>query len=62
MEVQDIASELRNAKEVMDGVSLLADEVFQSLSAVYNEFSVSAPETSQKPVLGFCSLMFQNHV
>ncbi|KAK0592909.1 hypothetical protein LWI29_027637 [Acer saccharum] len=39
MEVQDITSELRNAKEVMDGVSLLADEVFQSLSAVYNEFS-----------------------
>ncbi|KAK4835581.1 hypothetical protein QYF36_011554 [Acer negundo] len=61
MEVQDITSELRNAKEVMDSVSLLADEVFQSLSAVYNEFSVSAPETSQKPVLEFCSLMFQYH-
>ncbi|KAK2634402.1 hypothetical protein Ddye_029194 [Dipteronia dyeriana] len=39
MEVQDIASELRNAKEVMDGFSLLADEIFQSFSAVYNEFS-----------------------
>ncbi|KAK3228736.1 hypothetical protein Dsin_000617 [Dipteronia sinensis] len=39
MEVQDIASELQYAKEVVDGVSLLADEIFLSLSAVYNEFS-----------------------
>ncbi|KAL5812063.1 hypothetical protein ACOSQ3_027013 [Xanthoceras sorbifolium] len=39
MEVQYIMSEIRNAKEVMGSVTLLVDEVFQSLSAVYNEIS-----------------------
>ncbi|KAJ4706756.1 Kinesin-like protein [Melia azedarach] len=37
-EVQEIISEVQNTKEVVDTVSLLADEAFKSLSAIYNEF------------------------
>ncbi|XP_031273912.1 kinesin-like protein KIN-7O [Pistacia vera] len=39
MEIQEIMPELENVKEVVDVVSSLVDDVFQSLSAIYKEFT-----------------------
>ncbi|KAJ0098595.1 hypothetical protein Patl1_20895 [Pistacia atlantica] len=39
MEIQEIMPELENVKEVVDAVSSLVDDVFQSLSAIYKEFT-----------------------
>ncbi|XP_044478345.1 kinesin-like protein KIN-7O isoform X2 [Mangifera indica] len=39
MEIQEIMCELQNMKEVVDAVSSVVDDVFQSLSAIYKEYS-----------------------
>ncbi|KAJ0043556.1 hypothetical protein Pint_18234 [Pistacia integerrima] len=39
MEIQEIMPELENVKEVVDAVSSLVDDVFQTLSAIYKEFT-----------------------
>lgn len=44
MEIQEIMCELQNMKEVVDAVSSVVDDVFQSLSAIYKEYSVRSLE------------------
>lgn len=54
MEIQDIVSEVQNSRKVVDTLSSLLDEVFQSLSTifdVFNDFKAFACESSQKQKL-----------
>lgn len=44
-EVEDLISEAQESKEVVQNLSFLVDEAFQSFSAVIKEFLVSNPET-----------------
>lgn len=44
MEIQDIVSEVQNSRKVVDTLSSLLDEVFQSLSTIFDVFNVSSFE------------------
>ncbi|XP_012072668.1 kinesin-like protein KIN-7O isoform X1 [Jatropha curcas] len=54
MEIQDIVCEVQNSRKVMDSVPSLLDEVFQSLSGifdVFNDFKALIYQSSQKQKL-----------
>ncbi|KAF2284436.1 hypothetical protein GH714_021858 [Hevea brasiliensis] len=59
MEIQDIVSEVQNSRKVVESVSSLLDEAFQSLSTifnVFNDFKALMFESSQKQ-----KLIIRNH-